>query len=172
MLNSISSGIVTSELVLLWGRQMDMVSLRTGGSSLPAFSPVQWHWWPPRQKGSFERCTDLLHGLLSKSWSLSIWTLLETIFGWRVMLQRTLGACVWCGCACRQVLCREGEKDRHHLPWKPFVRIHISSVPSSFFHTSWTFWGFRAWEDPGHAEHAAALLSVVSLELPGYFSLL
>lgn len=39
VLNKLSSGIVTSELILLWGRQLDMVSLRTGGPSLPALSP-------------------------------------------------------------------------------------------------------------------------------------
>lgn len=79
---------------------MDMVSLITGGPSLPAFSPVQWHWWPPRQKGSFKRWPDLLHGRLSKSWSLSIWTLLETIFRWTMMLWKTLGACA-CGVGVR-----------------------------------------------------------------------
>lgn len=72
---------------------------------------------------------------------------LETIFGWRVMLQRSLGACAWCGCVCRQVLCREGEKDGH-LPWKPFVHIRISSVPSSFFHTSWRLLGIQSLGGP------------------------
>lgn len=46
----------------------------------PPSNLVQKHWWPPKWKGLFERCRDLPHELLSKSWSLSIWRLLETIF--------------------------------------------------------------------------------------------
>lgn len=48
-------------------------------------------------------------------------------------------ACAWCMCACRQVLCREKEKDRP--PALETVHIHISSVPASFFHTFWRLLG-------------------------------
>lgn len=86
---------------------MDMVYLWTGGPSLPALSPAQGHWGPSRQKGSFEKCVDLLHGLLSKSWSLSFWRLLETIFRWRVIMQRSV--CVVHVCLQASALQRKGK---------------------------------------------------------------
>lgn len=103
---------------------------------------VQRHRWPPAWEGLFERCMDLSpHEFLSQSRSLSLWRLLETIFGWRVTLQRRLfGSQAWGGCVCRQVLHREGEESSHRLLWEQLVCVGISSVPSS----CWRLPGIRS----------------------------
>lgn len=155
MLKKRSSGIITSELILLWGRQVDMVSLRTG-PFLPALSPGPLVTTQAARK---------VH--LRGAWTYSMYffpTLGLCPFGdsWRLSLGGE-----WC--------CR-GDGGRVHGAGVPvgkwsaekgkrtdttclqnFVHNHISSMPSSYSHTSWRLlgiqrlggtWAGRTWSSP------------------------
>lgn len=67
--------------------------------------------------------------------------------GVEIDVQRRLGACLWCRCACK-ASGLPGRGKGQAPPAVETVHIHISSVPSSFFHTSWRLLGIQSLGGP------------------------